>query len=69
MAEGKRKDDWDHTAQLLACLCEINRDPKRRSTPFTSGTFHPFREVDRVKRRSDVKAQLSLLKAATVDPT
>jgi len=42
MAEGVAKERWNHTSQLLATLCEINRNPKKRRRPFTADEFHPF---------------------------
>ena len=42
MAEGVAKERWNHTSQLLAMLCEINRNPKKRRRPFTADEFHPF---------------------------
>ena len=30
------------TSQLLATLCELHRNPKRRSRPFTADEFHPY---------------------------
>jgi hypothetical protein len=42
MAEGVAKERWNHTSQLLATLCEINRNPKKRRRPFTADEFHPY---------------------------
>lgn len=42
MADGAAKERWNHTAQLLAALCEIHRNPKKRRHPFTADEFHPY---------------------------
>lgn len=42
MAEGVVKERWNHTSQLLATICEINRNPKKRRSPFTADEFHPY---------------------------
>lgn len=42
MAEGVAQERWNHTSQLLATLCEIHRNPKKRRQPFTADEFHPF---------------------------
>ena len=42
MADGVAQERWNHTAQLLATLCELQRNPKRRSRPFTADEFHPY---------------------------
>lgn len=41
MARAKRRDMWDHTANLLALLINVNRDPKK-SRPATAEEIHPF---------------------------
>ena len=42
MADGVAQERWNHTAQLLATLCELQRNPKRRPRPFTADEFHPY---------------------------
>jgi hypothetical protein len=42
MADGVAQERWNHTAQILATLCELQRNPKRRSRPFTADEFHPY---------------------------
>jgi hypothetical protein len=42
MADGVAPERWNHTAQILATLCELQRNPKRRSRPFTADEFHPY---------------------------
>lgn len=40
MAEGLRREQWDHTAHLLAMIANANRDP--RSAAFHPRDFHPY---------------------------
>ncbi len=42
MAEGRRREMWDHTSLLWAAMAEPNRDRKKRSRPFTPADVHPF---------------------------
>lgn len=42
MSMAKRKEQWAHTAEILALLANIYRDRKRRSRPFTPADFHPL---------------------------
>jgi hypothetical protein len=42
MADGVAQEHWNHTAQILATLCELQRNPKRRWRPFTADEFHPY---------------------------
>lgn len=54
MVEARQRDQWNHTADLMALLANLQRDPKRRSRPFERGHFHPLQEVSQtpVKRTS-----------------
>ncbi|MFM1881638.1 MAG: hypothetical protein RJA05_47 [Planctomycetota bacterium] len=47
MAEGRARDQWDHTAALLAMLANAHRDHRQRSEPFGIADFHPFRAPPR----------------------
>jgi hypothetical protein len=60
MADGVAKEHWNHTAQLLATLCEINRNPKQRRRPFSPDEFHPY--LTR-RRRSGTPYTKRLLRA------
>jgi len=60
MAEGVAKERWNHTSQLLATLCEINRNPKKRRRPFTADEFHPYL---RSQKRSGTPYTKELLRA------
>ena len=58
MAEGRRRELWDHTASLLALLYNVNRDP-RRSRAMRPEDFHPLR---RPSKTETVKADVTALK-------
>lgn len=34
--------DWKRTASLMALFANANRDPKKRSKPYTPNDFDPF---------------------------
>jgi len=40
MEEGRRREAWNHTAEVLAMLANCHRDPKTR--PFARTDFHPM---------------------------
>lgn len=42
MAEARRREDWSRTAELMALMANIHRDPRRRREPFTGQDFSPF---------------------------
>ena len=59
MADGVAQERWNHTAQILATLCELQRNPKRRSRPFTADEFHPYLRT----RRRGIPFTSELLRA------
>lgn len=53
MAEGRLTHDWNRTADGLALLANIHRDPKRRHRPFGREDFHPLAH----RRQSPIQAR------------
>ena len=49
MAEGRSRQAWEHTSTLLAMLANVNRNPKKRSKPFSPAEFNPFPQRGRRK--------------------
>jgi len=45
MAEGRCKERWRHTSSMLALHANINRDSKKRASPFTPDDFNPYSAV------------------------
>jgi len=41
MVDAKRRDEWNHTASLMALMVNINRDPKK-GRAVKPDDFHPF---------------------------
>ena len=42
MAEARQRREWERTSKIVATIAEVNRDPKRRSQPFTPDEFNPY---------------------------
>lgn len=61
MAEGRQRDAWNHTAQLLAMIYNAHRGPKAR--PMRPAEFHPF---GRPKRPAPRVKDLSILRMVFV---
>jgi hypothetical protein len=59
MAEGRRRDQWNHTASVLALVANANRDPKK-GRAFTPADFHPMSGPKR--EPPPIKADISVLK-------
>ncbi len=41
MAEAKSKESWSHTSAILAMTANVNRDVKKKPTPFKADDFNP----------------------------
>lgn len=42
MIEAHRQEAWQHTAWIACVIAEVNRDRKKRPTPFTPDDFNPM---------------------------
>jgi len=47
MADGRCREEWAHTSTVMALLANINRDPKKKSSPFKPADFDPYVHLDR----------------------
>ena len=63
MAEARSRDQWNHTASVLAMLANIHRDAKK-SRPFKPADFHPHRKA---VRPPITKVGIDVLKHVFVD--
>ncbi|MEZ6097172.1 MAG: hypothetical protein R3C03_23610 [Pirellulaceae bacterium] len=59
MADARRNEAWSHTANLMALVANVNRNPRRRSRPYSPIDFHPL--VER-KPPADTKVGVRILK-------
>ena len=65
MAEARSRENWTHTAAILALEANCHRDPKK-AKPFTPADFNPHELAN--KRRPLVRTKdLGLLKQVFVD--
>lgn len=51
MQDGRRRQQWTHTANIMALIANCNRDPKRQRRPFHLADFLPP-DLRREVRRS-----------------
>ena len=47
MVEARRQDAWQHTSWLAALIANVNRDSKRKPSPFVPDDFNPMVSRDR----------------------
>jgi len=67
MHRARRRQEWYHTAALLATLANANRDPKKTPDPYLDSEFHPEGKAvyaEPAKRPVDT-TDLSILRRAT----
>lgn len=66
MIDGRRRDAWDHTAQLLCLLVNLNRgknDPARKPAE-----FHPYHRRKKSKTAAPAqKISVAALAALMID--
>jgi len=44
MADHRLRTEWRQTASLMALMCELQRDRKKRRKSFSADDFDPFAE-------------------------
>ena len=42
MVEGKQRDEWLHTCEVMAMIANTVRDPKKRKKPYLGKDLYPF---------------------------
>lgn len=63
MADGLARERWGHTSAVLAMIASVNRDAKKRPSPYSSSEFNPFGAEDRRSaNRALPKVKLSSVK-------
>lgn len=54
MYQARRRDQWSHTANLMALIANCHRDPKRLRRPFDMVDFLPTDLRSDVRRTSGI---------------
>ena len=65
MAEGRDRQCWNHTSQLLALIANANRDPKK-SRVFRPADFNPYAKGAGHKGLPITKGNIGILKRVFV---
>lgn len=58
MLEGRQRDQWTHTSEVLAMIANTVRNPKKRKKPYTGRDLYPFSPTDTdraAKKAMDVR--------------
>ncbi len=50
MSDGRQRDEWSRTAEILSLIANVNRNSKDYPQPFTSADFNPFILQETTKR-------------------
>ena len=61
MVRGKHKEQWQHTASILAMTANTVRDPKKKRRPFSAEDFYPTVFVGR--KKAEGRVPISILKS------
>jgi hypothetical protein len=62
MAEGRRRDEWDQTAQICKTIADVNRG---KGDPFDVSTFHPMHWKPR--KRASARSLILHMRSAFQD--
>ena len=65
MAEGRDRQCWNHTSQLLALIANANRDPKK-GRAFRPSDFNPYARGKGRKGLPITKANIGVLRQVFV---
>jgi len=63
MQQGRRAHDWEQTAQQMALLANVNRDTKRKRTPYDPRIFLPPDLRSRMRSLEGIKMNRESLHA------
>lgn len=66
MAEGRQRHEWAQTSAILWLIAEVNRNPKKRKTPYTPADFDPTHK--RPIHGDLPKADITILRDVFVRP-
>ena len=66
MAEAKSRDQWNHTAAVLALVANCHRDPKKTGA-FKPEQFNPLAEKPEPVKLKDKDEAFAILKQVFVD--
>ena len=47
MCDNRLRTEWMRTAHVLCMMANINRDEKKKKTPFKPSDFMPFKNIDK----------------------
>ena len=67
MAQSRSQDNWNHTAALLAMMANVNRDRKKKPTPFKPADFSPYVSGTKKTGMAVTSQNIGMLKQAFVD--
>ena len=69
MADGPGRTSWAQTSLIACILANANRDPKKRSRPYTPADFDPYAEdADREDSRRLTAENITDLKMFVPQP-
>jgi hypothetical protein len=61
MATGREKSEWERTSLLAMLSANPNRDPDKRSEPYSPLDFNPFANGRRPEKAEKPKRKVSLM--------
>jgi hypothetical protein len=62
MAESRSQAEWSRTSAIMCLIANVNRDPKRKSTPYKPSDFNPYIASSQSKPKLMAKVKMSEVK-------
>jgi len=59
MVEGRQRDQWTHTCEVLAMIANTVRNPKKRRKPYLGRDLFPFAPERRVRKSKEPTTDIS----------
>lgn len=69
MSDSRLRSEWARTANVLCMMANINRDEKKKKTPFRPSDFMPFQDrrlKDVQPRKLSIKEFCEMFKGAAL---
>ena len=62
MAEGVSRLQWAQTSAIIAAIANVNRNTKKKPSPFSPDDFDPWAREDRQRTAGRVQGDIATLK-------
>jgi hypothetical protein len=62
MVDGRQRDQWLHTCEVIAMIANTVRDKKKRRKPFRGADLYPYTDRSKTRTKPKEKAEAADIK-------